>query len=190
MSDYDKLQTPGVPITLDILRLLRDMDRRGARTLRIIERLSHLLDKTPYELIVITEGQSPMPGDTTSPAPTNFQATTDHNYALPNMALTVAGLIVPAPSDLTLSVTNSTSVPGLTSIGTMADGTTPALIIDAGGQTPQAGVTATITDTSTGDDALPTLTFTFDLVEDQTPVELYVDTAQAQATVYTPPVSP
>jgi hypothetical protein len=174
-------QSEGEAHTIEFL-MIQLFEGLGARIIRVeklIEHLCYTLLHGPVRLHITTPGGT-MP---------NFQATTDKNWTLPISAVTVAGLIVSLPTGLTLAVTDTSGISGLTSIGLMADGVTPALVINAAGNAPTPNVVATITDADAEGSTtttLPELTFTFDLAEDQTPAELFVDADEAVGTIPVP----
>ena len=111
----------------------------------------------------------------------NFEALNDTNYAIPIVAANVVGQTVPLPSADTFTVTGDTT--GLFAIGTLSDGKSPALLIQAAGHALVQAVTATVADA----DGLMVATLTVDVVEDLNPSALMLDVADAEATVVTPP---
>jgi hypothetical protein len=115
----------------------------------------------------------------------NFEARNDTNYAIPIVATNAAGGIVPLPSPDTFSVSDSTgSDQGLLTIGTMPDGVTPALLINAAGHGLVSGVVATVSDSS----GLAPCMLTIDVVADTTAVDLSLNLPAAVAT-FVPPAS-
>ena len=115
----------------------------------------------------------------------NYELPNDEIVSIPIMTTNAAGVTEPNPAGDTFSVVSSNPASLNAVIGTMADGTTPAVVINALVQV-SPGLTITVSDSA----GLAAFTLTVDIVQDVTPANIVLDVADATKTSQPVPTNP
>lgn len=115
----------------------------------------------------------------------NYELNNDWVVSIPIQTTDAAGTVVPNPAGDTFTAVSSNPASLNAVIGKMADGVTPALIMNALVQV-SPGLTVTVTD-SAGDAAFVQ---TVDIVDDVTPANVVLDLAGATHTAQPVPAAP
>ncbi len=168
--------TPGLD-PWRLIELLLDQEETLLRQqAQLVETIRQLIGQPgkPVSIVLI----NPKTGEVFPPM-ANFELLNDGSTAIPIGEANAGGVVVPIETGDTFQASNTSTLGLVSTIGLMADGVTPALILTPAAGELETGVVVTVTDT----DKLKSATLTVDVVADLTPVAVVLNTAGA---VFTP----